>query len=144
MNIRKRLVEPSWLRRSAVGGMAGLGLVAALVASAPGASADPAAHGTGSVHAQGAWYAVPRTGGGNPGTVKLRSGASTNSAIVETVKAPKGAWCWHQETNCGDYVDGGSYRCYSGAPKYHDWLPVASSSGKRVYVARHCVIATYK
>jgi hypothetical protein len=144
MRTGTRLGQRSWLRGSAVGGLAGLGLAAALLASAPGASADPAAHGTGSVHAQGAWYAVPRTGGGNPGKVTLRAGASTGSAAVGSVKAPKGAWCWHQETNCGDYVNGGSYRRYAGAPKYRDWLPVAASNGKRVYVARHCVIATYK
>lgn len=120
------------------------GLVAALLASAPGASAEPAAHVTGSVRAQHAWYAVPRTGGGNPGRVTLRAGASTRSAAVGSVRAPNGAWCRHQETNCGDYVSGGSYRCYSGAPQYSDWLPVAASNGTRVYVARHCVIATYK
>jgi hypothetical protein len=96
-------------------------------------SADPNA---------GHWYAVPRTGGGNPGYANIRS--TPGGAPLQTVYAPNGAWCWYQETNCGGYVTGPSYACFSGSPTYTDWLPVAASSGKKAYVARHCVIATFK
>ncbi|MFF3907785.1 hypothetical protein ACFYZJ_17690 [Streptomyces sp. NPDC001848] len=98
---------------------------------------------TGTAEAAGAWYAVPRTGGGNPGYINVHLQPGDNW-IQETIEAPDGPWCWHQTTNCGSYVTGPAYQCYSGAPVYKDWLPVALSTGKKGYVARHCVIATYE
>jgi hypothetical protein len=95
------------------------------------------------------WYAVPRTGGGNPGFVQIRSCTSTSCPIIETVTAPNGAWCWIQTTNCGTLGNGysvnpssGWYHCYTGdGGPYDDWLWVAGSDGNLWYMARHCVHA---
>lgn len=159
MHSLTRLANAARPRTILAGGLAGLGVMAAVLGTAPSASASTAASGGAEIvtvasatspsanqlrRPQAAWYAVPRTGGGNPGYVRIRAQANSGSAELGTIYAPNGAWCWHQETNCGDYVSGGSYKCYSSGTTYSDWLPVAASNGSRAYVARHCVIGTYK
>ncbi|MGW7531252.1 hypothetical protein [Amycolatopsis sp. NPDC054798] len=93
-----------------------------------GAPSDPAAH----------WYVTGRLG-----SFKIRADHSVNSAVLETVAKGHKAWCWNQTAGCGAGTNGSEYRCSSTTPKYRDWIPVATSSQHKGWVARHCVYAVH-
>jgi hypothetical protein len=85
------------------------------------------------------WYVKGRLGSFN-----IRESDSATSRLLQTVPSGQGAWCWNQTTDCGAATAGGSYRCSSTTPVYTDWLPVATSSQARGWVARHCVFAVHQ
>ncbi len=85
------------------------------------------------------WYVKGRLGSFN-----IRATHSATGKPLQTVKAGQGAWCWNQTSDCGAATKGGSYRCSSTTPKYSDWIPVATSSKAKGWVARHCVYAVHQ
>jgi hypothetical protein len=85
------------------------------------------------------WYVKGRLGSFN-----IRANHTTASKILQTVKASQGAWCWNQTSDCGAATKGGAYRCSSTTPQYNDWIPVATSSKAKGWVARHCVYAVHQ
>jgi hypothetical protein len=85
------------------------------------------------------WYVKGRLGSFN-----IRATHNATGTPLQTVKAGQGAWCWNQTSDCGAATKGGSYRCSSTTPKYSDWIPVATSSKAKGWVARHCVYAVHQ
>jgi hypothetical protein len=85
------------------------------------------------------WYVKGRLGSFN-----IRANHTATSKLLQTVKAGQGAWCWNQTSDCGAATKGGKYRCSSTTPQYSDWIPVATSSKAKGWVARHCVYAVHQ